>query len=74
MWIDYSITVKVHISMEEYLRGGFPPRSGVTTIRLNPMQEGRTDGDSFPDNESDEAGRGRLEETEDIDRLLKTND
>ena len=37
------------------------------------MKEGHTDGDSFPDDESEEAGRGRLEGTEEIARLLKTN-
>ena len=39
----------------------------------NLIQEGRADGDSFSDNESEEAGGGRLEETEEIARLLKTN-
>ena len=38
------------------------------------MKEGRTDGDSLPDKESEEAGRGQLEETEEIAWLLKTND
>ena len=34
----------------------------------------RTDGDNFPNDESQEYGRGLLEETEEIARLLKTND
>ena len=52
---------------------GIPPRSGATTINWNPMQEGRTDGDSFPDNESEKSGQGQLEETEEIARLLQTD-
>ena len=53
---------------------GLPPRSGTTTIHWNPTQEGRTDGNRFPDDESEEAERGRLEETEEIAQLIKTDD
>ena len=42
---------------------GIPSRSGTVTIHRDTMQEGRTDVDGFPNNESEEAVRGRLEET-----------
>ena len=38
------------------------------------MQEGRTDGDIFPDNESEEAGQGQLEEAEKTAWVSKPND
>ena len=48
-------------SDNESMSTGIPSRGGTVTLHWDPMQKGRTDGGSFSDNASEEAGRGRLE-------------
>ena len=50
-----------------------PSHIGTVTIHRDPMQEGRTDGDIITNDESEESGRGQLEETEETPWVSKMN-
>ena len=52
---------------------GIPLCSGKVTIHQDPIQEGRTYGDRFPNDESEEAGQGLPEEAEETARVYKKN-
>ena len=52
---------------------GVPSRGGTVTLHWDTMQKGRTDGNSFSDNDSEETGLGQLGKSEEVAWVNKTN-